>query len=58
MHVTFGSVLTERGSDGQRRFYDRFMAVLDGRPEVYSECLERHFGRHLAPFVSVANARS
>jgi hypothetical protein len=54
LHVTFGSVLTERAPDGQRRFYDRFMAVLDAHPDVYGACLERHFGRHLAPFVPVA----
>jgi tagaturonate epimerase len=52
-HVTFGSVLTDRGADGRRRFFERFMAVLDGRPDVYAGCLERHFGRHLAPFVGV-----
>jgi tagaturonate epimerase len=57
LHVTFGSVLTERGSDGQRRFYDRFMSVLDARPDVYSACLERHFGRHLAPFVAAGTNR-
>jgi tagaturonate epimerase len=56
LHVTFGSVLTERGSDGRRRFYDRFMAVLDARPDVYSACLERHFGRHLAPFVAAGTS--
>jgi tagaturonate epimerase len=54
LHVTFGSVLTERRADGYHRFYDRFMAVLDARPDVYTGCLERHFGRHLAPFVPFA----
>ncbi len=56
LHVTFGSVLTERLPDGRRRFYDRFMAVLDAHPEVYSACLVRHFSRHLAPFVPVARS--
>jgi tagaturonate epimerase len=53
LHVTFGSVLTERGADGHLRFFDRFMAVLDARPDAYSACLERHFARHLAPFLGV-----
>lgn len=52
LHVTFGSVLTERMADGSSRFYDRFMAVLDAHPDVYAGYLESHFGRHLAPFVS------
>ncbi len=52
LHVTFGSVLTAAGKDGQRRFYDRFMAVLDANPEVYASYLESHFSRHLAPFAA------
>lgn len=52
LHVTFGSVLTEHSADGSRKFYDRFMAVLDAHPDVYAGYLESHFGRHLAPFVS------
>ncbi len=45
-HVTFGSVLRER-----TRFYDRFMGLLRANPEAYAANLERHFLRHLKPFV-------
>ncbi len=52
LHVTFGSVLTTRTEDGGWRFYDRFMALLRANPEAYAANLERHFLRHLKPFVS------
>lgn len=51
LHVTFGSVLTTRNADGSWRFYDRFMALLHANPEAYAANLERHFLRHLQPFV-------
>jgi len=44
LHVTFGSVLD--------RFGDRLHAALSGNQETYDDNLERHFERHLAPFVS------
>lgn len=50
-HVTFGSVLTEKNADGSWRFYDRFMRLLHDNPEAYADNLERHFTRHLQPFV-------
>jgi tagaturonate epimerase len=50
LHVTFGSVLTERTADGQRRFYDRLMNLLRAQPEAYAANLEKHFARHLQPF--------
>lgn len=52
LHVTFGSVLTERNADGSRRFYDRFMELLRANPEDYAQNVERHFARHLEPFVA------
>jgi tagaturonate epimerase len=60
LHVTFGSVLTDRLTDGRLRFYDAFMGTLDANPDVYRDCLARHFGRHLAPFAahSVASRRT
>jgi tagaturonate epimerase len=51
LHVTFGSVLTAQGADGQRIFYDRLMEVLRTHPEAYAADLEVHFLRHLRPFV-------
>lgn len=52
LHVTFGSVLTARGADGTPLFADAIMSLLRSHREVYAECLERHFVRHLRPFVS------
>ena len=51
LHVTFGSVLIERDAQGRPRFYDRFMGLLRANPEAYAANLERHFLRHLKPFV-------
>jgi len=50
-HVTFGSVLTERSTPGDWRFFDRFMDFLRANPEAYASNLEKHFIRHLTPFV-------
>ncbi len=52
LHVTFGSVLTARTADGKFRFYDRLMKLLRTHPEEYAANLQRHFERHLKPFVS------
>ena len=51
LHVTFGSVLTARNADGQPRFRDRLLALLRAYPDAYAANLERHFIRHLEPFV-------
>jgi len=51
LHVTFGSVLTEQTTSGRRRFYDDVMGVLRAHPGAYADDLERHFLRHLRPFV-------
>ncbi len=51
LHVTFGSVLTERNADGSRRFYDWLMELLRANPEAYAQNVEKHFARHLEPFV-------
>ena len=50
LHVTFGSVLTEKMPDGTLRFYNRLMEILRANPESYAANLEKHFVRHLAPF--------
>ena len=52
LHVTFGSVLTTRGSDGTLAYADALMSLLRANPDVYAACLERHFIRHLAPFAA------
>ena len=50
LHVTFGSILTNRTATGQLRFYDRFMDILRMNSEAYAFNLEKHFIRHLEPF--------
>lgn len=50
LHATFGSVLTERDSQGQTRFYDRLMGLLRANSEAYAAHLQTHFLRHLQPF--------
>jgi hypothetical protein len=50
LHVTFGSVLTASHADGTRVFADDLRSMLQAHPEIYEECLERHFVRHLRPF--------
>jgi hypothetical protein len=52
LHVTFGSVLTEQDGQGQRRFYDRLVGLLRANPEAYAANLEKHFIRHLEPFIA------
>ena len=52
LHVTFGSVLTEKRGDGKRHFYDRLMSVLNANREIYFDNLVCHFKRHLNPFSS------
>jgi hypothetical protein len=53
LHVTFGSVLKEAAADGRPRFKDDLFRLLRGNPEAYARNLERHFVRHLQPFVGV-----
>ncbi len=51
LHVTFGSVLTGRSAEGGWLFHDRLINLLRLNPEAYASNLEKHFSRHLAPFV-------
>jgi hypothetical protein len=51
LHVTFGSVLTERSADGAFRFRDTLMGLLRDHPDDYARNLETHFVRHLRPLV-------
>lgn len=57
LHVTFGSVLTEKSSDGTSRFYDRLITLLEQNRQVYFSHLEAHFRRHLHPFSTTGSAR-
>jgi tagaturonate epimerase len=51
LHIAFGSVLTGRTTNGKFRFRDRFLSVLGENSDAYAENLEKHFTRHLKPFV-------
>lgn len=51
LHVTFGSVLTQRDVQGRPRFKGRLYELLHSQPQAYAGNLERHFVRHLRPFV-------
>ncbi|MBN1401240.1 MAG: hypothetical protein JXA74_10410 [Anaerolineae bacterium] len=52
LHVTFGTVLTIRESDGTYRFRDRIYAALTSNEEAHYAALEKHILRHLQPFNS------
>lgn len=52
LHVTFGSVLKEMDANGNPLFKQRMMDILRGSPEAYAENLEKHFARHLYPFIN------
>jgi tagaturonate epimerase len=51
LHVTFGSVLTDKTATGELRFFDRLIGFLRANPEAYAVNLEKHFIRHLTPFI-------
>lgn len=51
LHVTFGSVLKEKASDGSFQFFDRLIRLLKDNSELYAENIERHFLCHLTPFL-------
>ncbi len=53
LHVTFGSVLTEKTTNGGWLFYNRVMELLGANRERYYDNLVEHFRRHLAPFASL-----
>jgi hypothetical protein len=52
LHITFGSVLREKGSNSRFRFNDRLMGLLQAHSEEYARNLEAHFLRHLTPFAA------
>jgi hypothetical protein len=51
LHVTFGSVLTCKDSTGKPVFKDRILRALEQHEEAHYEYLQRHFRRHIEPFV-------
>ncbi|HZU86904.1 MAG TPA: tagaturonate epimerase family protein [Anaerolineaceae bacterium] len=51
LHVTFGSVLTDRTARSNQGFYAHFMELLQTNAEAYAENLKKHFVRHLNQFL-------
>ncbi|NOZ20863.1 MAG: hypothetical protein GXP25_07210 [Planctomycetes bacterium] len=49
LHVTYGSVLTCENEDGFR-FRDRILTTLREHEDAHYAVLEKHLGRHVAPF--------
>ena len=54
LHVTFGSVLTERDSNGDLFFKEQLMSVLESNRSLYDEVLQVHFTNHIRPLVEGA----
>ncbi|HUT33559.1 MAG TPA: tagaturonate epimerase family protein [Planctomycetota bacterium] len=50
LHVTYGSVLNARARNGAWRFREGLFEAIRQNEAVYSRMLERHLGRHVAPF--------
>jgi hypothetical protein len=53
LHVTYGSVLTDRTANGDLRFRPRLMDALHADLQAYHANLVKHFTRHLDPFRGV-----
>jgi hypothetical protein len=51
LHVTFGSVLTCKDNAGKPVFKDRILRALEQHEEAHYEYLQRHFRRHIEPFM-------
>ncbi len=52
LHITFGSVLREKGHESRLRFQERLTDLLHAHSEEYARNLEAHFLKHLMPFVA------
>lgn len=48
LHITFGYILSEKGSDGKYLFRKRLYADWFAYADEYEKRLEKHIGRHLA----------
>jgi hypothetical protein len=51
LHVTFGSVLTCKDGAGKPVFKDRILRALEQHEDTHYEFLQRHFRRHIEPFL-------
>lgn len=51
LHVTFGSVLTCKDNTGSPVFKNRILRALEQHEDAHYEYLQRHFRRHIEPFL-------
>lgn len=49
-HVTYGSVLQTKDSNGKYIFREQFFQTLRKNEQVYYDILDRHIGKHISPF--------
>lgn len=47
LHITYGLILLEKGTDGKAAFRDEIYEVLNDNEEEYYSTLSRHLGKHL-----------
>lgn len=50
LHVGYGDVLTHEDAAGARPYATGLRAVLEANPDLYSDVLVEHIGKHVAPF--------
>jgi tagaturonate epimerase len=51
LHVTFGSVMTEKNETDDLVYGSKILELLTDNEPIYQDLLERHFKRHLTPFL-------
>jgi len=47
IHISYGTILTEKDLSGRFRYRDRFFEILAENEELYHARLENHLGKHL-----------
>jgi hypothetical protein len=52
LHITFGSVLREKGDNSRLYFQERLADLLRAHAEDYARNLEAHFVKHLTLFAA------
>lgn len=52
LHVGYGDVLTHEDGSGNRPYANGLREVLEANPDLYSDVLVDHIGKHVAPFAN------
>jgi hypothetical protein len=47
LHVTFGSMLSDKAANRQKGYKERLMACLTQHGDLYRELLAKHLGKHI-----------